>query len=125
MQNTIPGLLFAAVVLIGGSVAAQEDVHDGFIELTGGRVAAGIGWNWGSGTLYYDGEAYALDVSGLSIAAVGITSVEASGEVYNLNDISEFNGNYSVARAGATVVAGVCSPTTTVSRFTSPRHLRD
>jgi hypothetical protein len=45
-------------------------------------------------------------VKGLSVGDVGITSADASGSVYHLAKLSDFDGNYTAAGAGATVAGG-------------------
>src|SRR5271157_6278041 len=76
---------------------------DGTLEFSGGSVAAGIGYSWGSGTLIYKGMKYPITVDGLSAGSVGATDVTASGKVYHLAKLADFDGNYTSASAGATV----------------------
>jgi len=49
------------------------------LRLSGGSVAAGVGVDWASGTLTYQGKHYPVSVKGLSVGDVGVTSIEASG----------------------------------------------
>jgi hypothetical protein len=67
--------------MIGGLVTVQwaltADVPTATIELSGGSVAAGIGYTWGRGTLIFEGKKYPLKVSGLSIVHVGISNYTA------------------------------------------------
>src|SRR3979411_1381933 len=60
-----------ALLLRCQPVPSSAQTRDAVIELSGGAVAAGIGFNWGSGTLIFQGERYKLKVSGLSLASVG------------------------------------------------------
>lgn len=99
------GLLLLVAGLIAGSVQAA-DKPDGTIKISSGSVALGVGWSWGSGTLTYKGKDYPLSVKGLSIGKVGITGATASGEVYHLNSLKDFNGNYTAAGAGITLAGG-------------------
>ena len=70
-------------------------------------MAAGIGWSWGSGTLTYQGKQYPISVEGLSVGGtVGGASVTASGNVFSLKSLDDFNGNYTAAAAGITVGGG-------------------
>lgn len=48
----------------------------------------------GQGTLYYQGQSYPFIVGGLGIGGIGVSTVAASGEVYKLNNISQFPGTY-------------------------------
>jgi len=79
---------------------------DGVIELSGGAVAAGIGWSWGSGTLIFQGKSYPIKVSGLSLASVGITSYTAAGSVTGLKTATDLNGVYTSVAAGGTLGGG-------------------
>jgi hypothetical protein len=99
---------FGAVVVLGFalSVARAADQPDGKIKLSGGSIAAGVGVSWGSGTLTYQGKEYPISVNGLSISDVGITKIEASGDVSNLKKLEDFDGNYAAVGAGATVAGG-------------------
>ncbi len=79
---------------------------DATLELSGGSVAVGIGYTWGGGTLTYNGKKYPVELSGLSIADVGASKIEASGNVYHLNNLADFDGNYTAATAGITIAGG-------------------
>jgi hypothetical protein len=88
------------------NVAFAQDTPDATIELTAGSVAAGIGFSWGDGVMTYQGQEYPFSVSGLSVGKVGITNATASGKVFHLSKIEDFNGNYTAAGAGVTVAGG-------------------
>lgn len=106
------GLLVAGLFLLSGTpVLAQSKVNlglpwDALIEFSGGSVAAGIGFSWGSGTLTQAGKTYSLKVDGLSLGNVGITKASAWGRVYHLKKLSDINGTYAVIGTGATVGGG-------------------
>src|SRR5260221_13498435 len=85
---------------------AADQAPDGTIELSGGSVAVGIGYSWGSGKLVFQGKQYSLKVSGLSIADVGVSDYTATGSVYNLKKPEDFAGTYTAATAGVTVAGG-------------------
>jgi hypothetical protein len=100
-------ILMTAVFCLATALArAEEKKPDATLRLSGGSVAAGLGISWGGGTLTYKGKDYPVSITGLSVGKVGITKVEASGNVYNLKDLKDFNGNYTAASAGATVAGG-------------------
>jgi hypothetical protein len=88
------------------SMAHAADKPDATLKLSGGSVAAGVGYSWGSGTLTYKGKTYQIEVSGLSAGDVGASKIEATGEVYHLSKLADFDGNYTAATAGATVGGG-------------------
>jgi hypothetical protein len=99
-------LLLVLGVITGFTQAAKEEKPDATLRLSGGSVAAGIGFSWGKGTLTYKGKDYPISVSGLSLGKVGITGATASGEVYNLKKLRDFDGNYTAAGAGITLAGG-------------------
>ena len=103
---TVPVLLFAMVALLAPLASAEDKAPDATLRLSEGSVAAGIGWNWGRGTLTYMGKSYNFKVSGVTVAEVGITRAEASGSVYNLKSVDDFNGVYAAAGTEGTVGKG-------------------
>jgi len=74
--------------------------------LSGGSVAAGIGYTWGSGTLIYQGKRYPLTVSGVSLASVGAAGYTAAGSVYGLKSPRDIDGVYTAVAAGGTLGGG-------------------
>ncbi len=79
----------------------------GTIKLKTTSVAAGIGYEWGSGTMtMYDGTTWTFKVKGLSIIDVGISTIEAAGDVYHLVVGQDLEGTYITGEAGATFIAG-------------------
>jgi hypothetical protein len=103
--------LLAAVAAVTLSCAsavglAADRKPDATIELTSGSVAVGVGIDWGKGTLHYNGENIPVKVKGLSLVRVGASKLTASGEVYNLKDLSDVAGNYSAVSAGAALAGG-------------------
>ncbi len=95
--------LLALGVTAGFTQAAthhHESKPDATLRLSTGGFALGVGVNWGSGTLTYRGKDYPVKVKGLSVGRVGATSSSASGEVFNLKHLQDFNGHYTVSGAG-------------------------
>jgi hypothetical protein len=99
------GLVLLVSGLLTGFTQAA-DKPDATIKISSGSVALGIGWSWGKGTLTYKGKDYPISVKGLSIGKVGITGATASGEVYRLKSLKDFDGNYTAAGAGITLAGG-------------------
>jgi hypothetical protein len=122
MRTSIVSAVASALLLSGVLVHAQgapdpaaseesPDVvtgteADGTLNLAGGSVAAGIGFTWGRGNLSYGGESHSFKISGVSIVDVGAANISASGRVYNLHNLADFNGNYVAMTAGMTVAGG-------------------
>ena len=54
----------------------------------------------------YKGKDYPISVNGLSLGKVGITGGSATGEVFNLKKLKDFDGHYNAGAVGATLAAG-------------------
>ena len=61
----------------------------------------------GHGQLFYRGRVYPFTVGGLGVGGIGASTVEASGNVYNLSNITQFSGTYAQGRYG--LAAGTLS----------------
>ena len=105
-------ILIAGLFLVSGGLAfAQSEVNvglpwDALIKLSATSVGAGVGLNWGSGTLTQAGKEYPLKVEGLTVGKVGISKATALGKVYNLKKVSDINGTYTAVGTGVTVGGG-------------------
>jgi hypothetical protein len=90
------------------SPVAEGSIPSGYVWLSGGVIAVGIGYSWGHGTLYNskDQKEYKFKISGVSVADVGAAGLTAEGEVYNLTSPADLNGNYSAVTAGVTIIEG-------------------
>lgn len=108
MRRVMLGLatIGSVVVMLAGLALAQAKKPDATLTLSEGSVAVGIGYSWGKGTLTYQGKTYPVKVQGLAVGEVGIQRATATGEVFNLKKLADFNGNYVAGAAGATVGGG-------------------
>lgn len=57
----------------------------------------------GGGTLSYAGRKYRFDVAGLGIGGFGASRLNASGSVYGLRQLADFDGPYLQLRSGFAV----------------------
>ena len=98
-------LLFVGVglFLLGHPAPASAAIPDGRIELSGGKVAAGVGYSWGSGTLFFHGKRYPITLSGLSLGTAGINRYTASGSVTGLKKAQDINGIFTPVSTGLTL----------------------
>lgn len=87
------------------AVAGQRP--DATIEMQQVQAAYLASAGGGTGVLHYRGRSYPFTVGGGGIGGIGASTLDATGEVYNLRDISQFAGAYAQARYG--VVAGRAS----------------
>lgn len=84
--------------------AADTDkmVQTGTIDIDQTRVSFLVSGNGGGGTLHFKGKDYRFTIGGLGVGGIGVSKLEATGEVFNLYDRSKFPGLYSQLRTGAT-----------------------
>jgi hypothetical protein len=110
----VVSLFVSTVALAAGDASsapspiADGAIPSGYVWLSGGSVAVGIGYTWGHGTLYFskDQKQYKFKLSGISVVDVGAAGMNAEGEVYNLTSPADLNGNFSAVTAGLTIVEG-------------------
>lgn len=106
MRRVIIGLAIVSLCVSFTAAFAADAAPDATLELKGGSVAVGIGFSWGGGELTYKGKKYPISADGFSVGDVGVTNVSASGKVFNLKKLEDFNGNYTGVGAGATIGGG-------------------
>ena len=104
-------IAFVLIAIITFSLASPrrtsaQDVPSATIELSGGSVAAGVGYTWGSGEVIFEGERHRIKASGLSVVQVGVSRYTASGSVYHMTKLSDIEGIYTALSAGAAVGGG-------------------
>lgn len=87
-------------------VAAADSKPDATIDISGNTVAVGVGFTDAKGVLHYDGKSYPLQMQGVSVVQVGASTMTATGEVFNLKQLQDINGNYTAASAGAALANG-------------------
>jgi hypothetical protein len=107
------GLAMAAFLLLAVSpgIAQAPYYAVGSVSIDMTSVAAGVGASWGSGVLRFKGQRHLFKIDGLSVGSVGISSISAVGNVYNLTSMSQFPGNYAAVGAGITLAGGVAGLT--------------
>jgi hypothetical protein len=102
--RTIAFSLLAFAVMT--SVSFAKGNPDATLRLSFKSVGIGIGFSGGSGTLTYKGKDYPISVSGMSVGQVGVKGSSATGKVYNLKSLADFDGHYVGAGTGMTVAGG-------------------
>ena len=94
-------------------VASADAKSDATIDISGRTVAAGVGFTDAKGTVHYGGKSYPVQVQGVGIAQVGVSTFTATGEVTNLKQLQDIDGNYTAESAGATLAGGSTESTMT------------
>lgn len=54
----------------------------------------------GDGTLDFRGRSYPFRIAGVGLGGLGVTALDAAGEIYSLADLSDFEGTYGQVQAG-------------------------
>ena len=83
-----------------GPEAVAGLTPDGTVDMNEVQVAYIGSAGGGSGTLYYQGQAYTFKLGGLGVGGIGASTIDAFGEVYKLNSLAQFPGAYAQGRYG-------------------------
>jgi len=107
MKRFLAIAMVLAMVLVWSLAAvAEEKKPDATLKFSEGSVAVGVGWSWGKGVLNFQGKDHTFKVKGLSVGEIGITKAEATGRVFNLKKLEDFDGLYAAAGAEGTIALG-------------------
>ena len=99
-------MVLAFISPLGAQATETNPNPTGEVTIKTTRVAVGLGFTWGDGTLKFKGKDYKFKVKGLNLIGVGVASLNAKGDVYNLEKLSDFPGKYYAVEAGATLIKG-------------------
>lgn len=83
-----------------GPATVQGQAPDGTVEMHEVQAAYIGSGSAGGGTLNFRGRSYPFRVGGVGIGGIGLSTVEARGEVYKLQSIEQFPGTYAQGRYG-------------------------
>jgi len=102
-------LLLAAALLVSGmALAADAKMPVGKVSIEEKQIGLILGGTWGGGTLTFEGKEYPFKLTGLSAGMnVGISKMSASGQVYDLMDVSKFPGTYTKLDASVALGGGM------------------
>lgn len=97
MDRRISLFLFALTLILLAHTSVSAQVPDGTLKITRRTVSPGIGVEWGQGVLTYNGRDYPFSYrAGGTFRHVDtdMTTVELSGQVFNLKKVEDINGKY-------------------------------
>ena len=101
MMRTLASLVLALVLGVSAlAPAAEEKEPSGTIEIEQTQVAVLLSGSFGGGVLHFGSRSYEFEIGGLGVGGFGVSTIEAKGKVYDLNDIADFPGVYGQVRAG-------------------------
>lgn len=90
----------ALLVWYGISLAEEVKKPSGTVIINEYELAYIFNGQVGGGKLNFQGNTYDFKLGGLGIGGIGASHLTAKGEVYNLNDVSQFPGAYGQASVG-------------------------
>ena len=108
VPHGLAGLAFAALLALAGCQSSVQVgpsaiaglTPSGTVTMDQVQVAYIASGGGGTGTLYYQGNAYPFNIGGLGVGGIGASTLTAEGEVYKLNNVANFAGAYGQARYG-------------------------
>lgn len=102
-RNLVAVVLITATLtaMTWGAAFAQEP--SGTVMIDEYQLAYILNGNVGGGKLYFQGNVYDFKIGGVGIGGIGASHILATGEVYNLEDLSKFPGPYVQGSLGITV----------------------
>jgi len=101
-------ILGLAIFSFGASAADAPKKPSGTVSINETQFALIVGGSTGGGVLTYQGKKYPFKIGGVSLGAnVGVSKLAASGEVYDLTNISKFPGTFTKLESSITLGGGV------------------
>ena len=83
-----------------GPDAVKGQTPDGTVDMHEVQAAYIGSGSAGTGVLSFRGVQYPFEVGGVGVGGFGLSTIDATGEVYNLGDLGQFPGTYGQARYG-------------------------
>jgi hypothetical protein len=83
-----------------GPDAVKGQTPDGTVDMQEVQAAYIGSGSAGTGILFFRGEQYPFEVGGVGVGGFGLSTIDATGEVYNLRELGQFPGTYGQARYG-------------------------
>ena len=96
------GSMLLCLLSASASVVAQEapPKPSGTVTISQVQVAFIGSGSGGGGTLHFEGRSYPFKIGGLGIGGIGVSRLDASGTVYDLRRVEDFDGVYGQTRVG-------------------------
>ena len=101
-------ILGLSILSFGSSAADAPKKPSGTVSINETQFALIVGGSTGGGVLTYQGKKYPFKIGGMSLGAnVGVSKLSASGEVYDLTQLSKFPGTFTKLESSITLGGGV------------------
>ena len=100
-------MILTAMLATGtGAALAQDGRVDGRLQFSSTSFGLLFGYSQGDGSLEFEGKNYPFTVSGVKVATIGVSKVDAIGQVYRLSELADFSGTYVNIEGGFTLIQG-------------------
>ncbi len=97
-----------SLALTGAADAQTAKKPSGTVTIDETQFGFIIGGSVGGGQLTYQGKKHTFKIGGISLGAnIGVSKLSAAGEVYDLTDLSKFEGTYAKLDGSITLGGGV------------------
>jgi len=100
------GLVALAAAVTVTAISPPSLADTGSVRITVAKAGFIVGVGGGSGTLYFHGKSYRLNIGGVSLGTIGAAQAELVGHVYNLYTPADIAGTYSAVSASVAVAGG-------------------
>jgi len=98
------GILFLLAIILSSPVYAGDSPKPvGTVVINEYELAYIFNGQIGGGKLYFQGNTYDFKLGGLGVGGIGASHLTATGEVYDMTDVSQFPGSYGQASVGYSV----------------------
>ena len=108
MKRLMGSLVAVGAMTLAGGVAVAETPKKSVAQVSIDETQFGfiIGGSTGGGVLTYDGKKHPFKMGGISLGAnIGASKFSATGQVYDMNNIDQFEGTY-VRLTGSVALGG-------------------
>lgn len=109
MLRALIGLLIVNIISAATITPVIAQEPDGIVKITRRSVSEAVGLSWGDGVLSFKGKDYAFTFQASGLLREidpSISVAELSGQVFNLKQLQDFNGNYKIVKAAGSVSGG-------------------
>ena len=98
-------VVFAAAIMMFAATLPSQ-AASGTVRLHITRAGFIVGVGGGTGTLHFHGKNYPLQIGGVSVGTLGVSSADLVGRAHNLRHPQDIAGTYTAVGAGLAIAGG-------------------
>jgi hypothetical protein len=106
INSTFVGITFILIAGCASMTQAPSTTPSATVSIHEWSAAYYAQAEAGKGILFYQGGRHRFTISGGGVGGSGAQKVSATGKVFNLNRLSDFNGTYHGISRGLTLIEG-------------------